>query len=213
MGERWGVLTQDRPTRFVIGGSFGPTEEAAAPAAVVLTRQRTAQQQGVPWLSDGRAVYAEQIRLVYRDPVRTGKPGRPRLQPAAGVGVTQTVKQRVGGRVVRVQVRAVLGPPPACPYTVHVERLNGELRDRLNCLTRKTHAFAKTTTTWDAAVVLQLFEHNWLRAHPALRERLDPPSEGRRYQQRSPAMAMGLTDHIWSWEEFLTHPVYQYSRE
>jgi hypothetical protein len=37
------------------------------------------------------------------------------------------------------------------------------LRDRLACLTRKTHAFAKRELTWDAAVALCLFEHNWMR--------------------------------------------------
>jgi hypothetical protein len=200
----------DRPTRFIIAWSFGPREDAAAPAAVLSTRERTQQGAGVPWLSDGRAVYAEQIRLVYRDPVRTGKRGRPPLQPTAGVALTQTVKQRVGGRLVRVEVRAVVGEPPPCPHTVYIERLNGELRDRLNCLTRKTHGFAKTTRTWDAAVSLQLYEHNWLRAHPALRVPLAQPTAGRRYELRTPAMALGLTDHLWSWEEFLAHPVYQY---
>jgi hypothetical protein len=213
VGERWGVLTVDRPTRLVVAWNFGPSEEAAAPAAVATTRRRTAQAGGVPWLSDGRGVYAEQIRLVYRDPVRTGKRGRPPLPPTPGVALTQTVKERVGGRLVRVSVRAVVGAPPQCPYTVHIERLNGELRDRLNCLTRKTHGFAKTTRTWDGTVILQLFEHNWLRAHPALREPLDPPVAGRRYEQRSPAMAAELTDHIWTWEEFLEHPVYQYHSE
>jgi len=36
--------------------------------------------------------------------------------------------------------------------------------------------------------------------------------EGRRYRRRSPAMAIGLTDHIWSWEEFLTYGHYHYSK-
>ena len=102
----------------------------------------------------------------------------------------------------------------ACPYTVHVERLNGVLRDRLACLTRKTHAFAKTAGTWEAAVTLALFEHNWLRPHPALRQRRPEPSApgARRYQHRSPAMAIGRANHIWTWEEFLTQPVYPYPK-
>jgi hypothetical protein len=29
----------------------------------------------------------------------------------------------------------------------------------------------------------------------------------RRYHRRSPAMAAGLTEHVWSWEEFLNIPV------
>jgi hypothetical protein len=75
------------------------------------------------------------------------------------------------------------------------ERLNGALRDRLACLTRKTHASAKTAAMWDAAVGLALFEYNWMRPHPALRMPLAEPVAGRRYQRRTPAMVLGLTDH------------------
>jgi hypothetical protein len=86
------------------------------------------------------------------------------------------------------------------------------LRDRLNCLTRKTHAFARRVCLWDAAVVLCLFESNRLRSHLCLRALVDDLSEGRRYRRRSPAMAIGLTDHIWSWEEFLAYRHYHYSK-
>jgi hypothetical protein len=40
-------------------------------------------------------------------------------------------------------VRATIGEPVEQPYPVDIERLNGVLRDRLRCLTRKAHAFAK----------------------------------------------------------------------
>ncbi len=150
---------------------------------------------------------------VYRDPQRTGKRGRPPLIPTPGVGLTQAIKQRRRGRIVRVEVRTVMGEPPSCPYAVCVERLNGVLRDRLNALTRKTHGFAKRPETWDALIVLCLFEHNWMRPHPALREEAEGLPDGRRYQQRSPAMAMGLTDHIWTWEEFLILGINHYSTE
>ena len=86
--------------------------------------------------------------------------------------------------------------------TVHVERLNGALRDRLNAITRKTHAFAKRDATFDALVGLQLFDHNFLRPHRALR--LSVAEGVRRYHRRSPAMALGLTDHLWSFQELLT---------
>lgn len=213
MGPRWGCLTQDRPTRFVVAWSFGPSEDEAIPRVVRLTRQRTAGRGGVPWLSDGRDTYRSEICRVYRDPLRTGKRGRPPLVMTPGLHLTQAVKHRQGGRVVRVEVRAVIGDPVACPYVVHLERLNGVLRDRLNALTRKTHAFAKVSDTWDALVTLCLFEHNWMRSHPALREKADGLPEGRRYVQRSPAIAMGLADHIWTWEEFLTFRVNHYKKE
>jgi len=178
---------------------------------VRLTRQRTAQA-GASWVSDGRRVYATAIRRVYWDPQRTGRRGRPPLVLREDVCLKQAVKRRVRGRVVGVEVRPVLGvalrrrhrEAVACPYGVHRERLNGVLRDRLNALTRRTHAFAKGAETWDALVAVCLFEHNWMRPHPALRERVEGLPGGRRYRQRTPAMAIGLTDRVWSWEEFLT---------
>lgn len=108
-----------------------------------------------------------------------------------------SVKHRRKGKVVRIEVRQVLGEPIGCPYAVHEGRLNGVLRDRLNSLTCKTYAFAKREQTWDAGVVLCLFETNWLRPHPALGELADGLPDGRLYWRRTPAMAVGLTDHVW----------------
>jgi len=114
--------------------------------------------------------------------------------------------------LVSVAVRATIGAAVAQPHPVHVERCNGVLRDRLACLTRKTHAFAKATATWDAALSLALFEHNWLRPHPALRRPLLAPIDQRRYLRRTPAMALGLADQPWTWLDFLTQPLPHYGR-
>ena len=210
MGQRWGCLSQDRQSRFVIAWAAASTEEEAAPPVVRMTRKRTYAQIGCAWISDGNPVYAEQIKKVYRDPQPTGKPGRPPLLLRSDVGLTQGVKQREHGRVIGLRVRAVLGQAVSCAVCVCEERLNGLLRDRLNCLTRKTHAFAKHALTWDAAVGLCLFEHNWLKPHQALRQRQAGLLEGRKYLRRTPAMAVSLTDHVWTWEEFLSLPVRQY---
>ena len=40
----------------------------------------------------------------------------------------------------------------------------------------------------------------------------DPASNGHRYRRRTPAMAIGLADHVWSWEEFLTFRYYHYHK-
>jgi hypothetical protein len=52
---------------------------------------------------------------------------------------------------------------------------------------------------------LQLFDHNFHRAHQTLR--LPCEEGGRRYRQQSPALALGLTDHLWSFQELLTSRV------
>jgi hypothetical protein len=124
----------------------------------------------------------------------------------ADVRLTQTIKHRdEHGKLLSVEIRAVLGEIVSEPGTVHIERVNGTLRDRLNALTRKTHAFAKRDAMWDALVSLQRFDHNFHRAHQALKL---PSEEGvRRYRQQSPAMALGLTDHLWSFQELLTSRV------
>lgn len=203
-GPRWGCFSLHRASRFVVSFHAGASEEKAAPHVVRQTRERTAGRRGILWISDGSGSYEKWVRKVYRDPVRTGAVGRPRLVRTPGVGLTQTIKTRENHRIVDVKVRHCFGPEPSDPHTVRVERQNGVLRDRLNCLTRKTHGFAKRDETWDALVVLCLFEHNWLRPHPGLREKAEGLPQGRRYRQRTPAMAIGLTDHLWEWEEFLT---------
>ena len=80
------------------------------------------------------------------------------------------------------------------------------------CAHTPATADAQRVCLWDAAVVLCVFERNWLRSHRCLRERAEDCSSGRRYRRRRPAMAIGLTDHIWSWEEFLTYRHHHYSK-
>jgi hypothetical protein len=205
VGERRGCLVIDRASRFVVAYASGPREEALALQAVRQAHQRAAGRP-LAWCSDGWRPYPPVIRRVYRQPVRTGRRGRPALRLPAGVALTQSIKHRdVHGHLLRVETRATFGAPVQPPALVHVERRHGVCRDRLNALTRKTHAFAKTTPTWDALLSLHLFEQNWMRPHPALRVAV--AASDRRYARRTPAMALGLTDHGWTWREFLTTPV------
>jgi len=205
-------VSVDRPSRFIVAWAAGPRTAALADAVVRTTRQRTAGQAGVPWISDGWDAYIESITDRYCDPMPVVIHGWRLLQRTPGVGLTQAVKHRRGRRLTKVEVRAPIGTAVAQPYTVHIERFNGVLRDRLACLTRTTHAFAKDTPTWDAAVGLSIFERNWLRPHPALRQPLPVPEQGRHYQQRTPAMALGLTDHRWTLIEFLMRPAPHHQR-
>ena len=193
---------QDRDSRFVVACATGPLNEELIEHAVSTTVERT-HQRPLCWFSDGWQGYRSILLRAYRKPVRTGKRGRPPLVIPETLTLTQTVKHRdEHGRLLSVEIRAALGVSLEPAGTVHVERLNGALRDRLNALTRKTHAFAKRDDTWDALVGLQLFDHNFQRAHQALRL---PRGEGvHRYHHRSPAMALGLTDHRWSFQELLT---------
>jgi len=196
---------QDRDSRFVVACATGPLSEDLIEQAVTATVTRTHQRE-LHWFSDGWHGYRSILVRAYRQRVLTGKRGRPPWVVPSTVTLVQTVKHRdEHGRLLSVEIRAALGAGIEPAGTVHVERLNGALRDRLNALTRKTHAFAKRDATWDALVGLQLFDHNFQRAHRALRL---PGGDGvHRYQHRSPAMALGLTDHLWSFQALLTSRV------
>ena len=187
---------QDRDSRFVVACASGPLSEELIERAVTTSVERTHQRE-LHWFSDGWHGYQSILVRAYRKRKFTGKRGRPAWVVPPTVALTQTVKHRdEHGRLLSVEIRAALGAGMEAAGTVHVERLNGALRDRLNALTRKTHAFAKRDATWDGLVGLQLFDHNFHRAHQALRL---PCADGvRRYHHRSPARALGLTDHLWS---------------
>jgi hypothetical protein len=193
---------QDRDSRFVVACATGPLSEDLIEHAVSTTVERTHQRE-LHWFSDGWHGYQHILVRAYRQRKLTGKRGRPALVVPETVTLTQTIKHRdEHGRLLSVEIHAALGATMEPAGTVHVERLNGALRDRLNALTRKTHAFAKRDATFDALVGLQLFDHNFHRAHRALR--LSGGDDIHRYHHRSPAMALGLTDHLWSFHELLT---------
>jgi hypothetical protein len=183
-------------------------DEALAAAAVVQAKERTGGRP-FAWCADGWREYRPVLTKAYRREVRTGKPGRPPRRVPDELALTQRIKHcDPHGRLLEIEIKATIGASVPQPHTVRVERLNGVLRDRLNGLTRKTHAFAKTAGTWDALLDLAIFEHNWVRPHPALRQPRVGPTRRQdpRFEQRTPAMTLGLTDQPWSWIDFLHMP-------
>jgi hypothetical protein len=193
---------------IVAHASARPHDAALAAAAVARAKARTGDRP-FAWCGDGWREYRPVLTEAYRQVVRTGKPGRPPRRVPDELALTQRIKHcDPHGRLLSIETKATIGPPVPQPYTVRVERLNGVLRDRLNSLTRKTHAFAKIADTWDALLGLAIFEHNWLRSHPALRRPLVGPTlpQHLRFERRTPAMALALADRPWTWTELLTTP-------
>jgi IS1 family transposase len=201
-------MSVERASRFVVAWASGPRDQALADTIVTTTRDRLERGRVVTFVTDGWEAYETAVKRAYWErEASAANPNWTILKPTATVRLTQAIKHRHGRRLVAVEVRATIGDPVELPYAVYLERLNGTLRDRLGCLTRKTHAFAKAAATWDALFSLAVFARNWIRPHLALRRPLVESLDGRRYEPRSPAMALGLSDHLWSWEEFLRLPV------
>ena len=93
--------------------------------------------------------------------------------------------------------------------TALIERLNLTLRQALAPLARKTYSFCKEREQMRRRVLFFQVFYNMARPHQSLRTPL-PMRERRRmgairprWRERTPAMAAGLTDHIWPFRELL----------
>src|SRR5216683_3923687 len=86
--------------------------------AVTLTVTRTLGRP-VDWCSDGWRGYKAILTRAYRQPVHTGRPGRPSLQVSPDVRLTQTIKHRdEHGKLLSIEIRAALGEVIPEPATV-----------------------------------------------------------------------------------------------
>jgi transposase-like protein len=165
---------------------------------------------------------------VWQQPQRKGNRGRypkPRRMPCAGLLYAQVVKVRDHGRVVEVRTKVVFGDSDtiatrlaASPvsYTVNtsfVERDNLTQRQHNRRLTRRTNGFSKELSWFEKQLWLSMAYSHLVLPHLSLRQRLPVPEptrgtgSPRRWQQRTPAMAAGITDHIWSTAELLSYRV------
>jgi hypothetical protein len=82
-------------------------------------------------------------------------------------------------------------PDPDRISTSYVERQNLTMRMGMRRFTRLTNGFSRKVENLADAVSLHFTHYNFARPHSALKERYP----------RTPAMAAGVTDHIWSLEE------------
>lgn len=163
-------------------------------------------------VTDGFASYKSQAFKLFREPLRTGKAGRPRLVLPGEVMIARVIKRRLRQRrrVVEVIRHVIAGTEAevisrvigtqrsmrALINTAYIERLNATFRARLAPLVRRTRAGAHKQTTLEAGMWLVGGCYNFLWAHRSLRG-----------ERTTPAMAARLTDHRWSMEELVSFPV------
>jgi len=146
-------------------------------------------------------------------------PGRPRKEPRRVVDpelcYAQIDKHRAGGRVVEVCRRIVFGSTEVVTEilgdkqinTSYVERDNLTSRQSNGRLVRKTLSHSKKDYYLQRHLDLEDAVFNFVRPHQALRVTLPRPIHGRKWQPRTPAMAAGLIDHIWTMEELLSYRI------
>ena len=150
-------MSVERPSRFVVAWASGPRDDTLADVIVTATRDRTGASAAITYVTDGWEAYETAVKRAYWErEAYAANPNWAILKPTDRVRLTQAIKHRKGRRLARVEGSATIGAPAALPYPVHIERFNGVLRDRLGCLTRKTHAFAKEIALWDALFSLDV---------------------------------------------------------
>jgi IS1 family transposase len=188
-------------------------------------RRRTGGRLMRLMTSDDYPAYETAILAAYGEtvtPARTGRRGRPRapykVAPAGLVHATVT-KRREKGRVVEVGTRVVFGTIAAALAalsiskvsrainTSFVERAHATDRHRNARKARKTYRFSKSWRHHEAATYLSLYCYNFCWP---VRTLTIVDTAGHRVR-RSPAMAAGLTDHVWSMSEWLSRPAVQRS--
>ena len=198
-----------------MGRGIGQTETDAAIELWRQIQQRTGHATSPPpVLSDGWGGHREALVEVYGQiPEYKGR-GRPptRKQPVKGWHYTQMVKQRDDtGILVGVEVRVIYGDDTTLTRTgtrtTCVERTHLTSRLMNGRLVRKTLGFSKRLAMLRASCIWEDAVYNLTRSVKTLR--LDQSEcTDYRWIHRSPAMAAGLTNHIWSIRQVLmTVPV------
>jgi IS1 family transposase len=218
-GRQWVWVSFAPEFRVMSAALVGPRTLDTAQEVVAVTKARVA---GIPaFFSDGFTCYLAALIAAFHvvTPfVRTGKRGRPRkprCQPHPDLVYGQLVKQKRQGKLVTLSTRVVLGAARlahlGCTIsTAVVERVNLTLRQALAPLARKTASFCKDRERLrQRGVFFQAF-YNVARPHMSVRQPLPLHARTRRgaicprWQKRTPAMAAGVTDHVWTFPELLT---------
>ena len=218
-GRQWLWVSFDPQFRLLLAVFVGPR---TFDSALRLIQMTAAVVRGIPcFFSDGFSAYLPALMAVYHQIKtfpRTGKRGRPRnpiVEPHPDLVYAQVVKEKKQGRLQTLSERIVCGANRLKELgfsisTSLIERLNLTLRQALAPLTRKTLSFCKDREQLRKRVCFFQAFYNFARPHMSLRlplaiEDRSPAGLIRpRWRHRTPAMAAGLSDHIWSFRELLT---------
>jgi hypothetical protein len=183
--------------------------QAAIEAFEQLKSSRGHPHSPPPLVSDGWGGYDEAMVEVWgKVPEYRGK-GRPptKKRPGADWRYLQMVKQREDRRVIGTKAKTIYGDEREVldllgASTSYVERTNLTSRHMNGRLVRKTLGYSKELEMLRASSIWEDAVYNLGRALKTLRTE-NPEATNRRWKRRSPAMAAGLTDHIWEIEELL----------
>jgi IS1 family transposase/transposase-like protein len=218
-GRQWVWSSCAPEYRRILAAVVGPR---TFESALQLMQMTAAVVLGVPcFFSDGfsgslSALIAASHTL--KTFPRTGKRGRPKKsvqEPPPDLVYGQVIKKKRQGRLQELVYRVCCGGERLKELglsmsTSLIERLHLTLRHALAPLVRKSQSFCKDRIQMRRRVTLFQAFDNFARPPMSLRLSLpepEPHASGLirpKWCHRTPGMAAGLTDHIWTFRELLT---------
>ena len=198
-------------SRLRIGSVIGKSEEGIAPQLMKQVKMHEPSEGPPALATDGKGAYREAMLETWgKVPEYSGQGVPPKLpKPGKNWHYLQVIKKRKGGKLESVRIKVIYGDPEKVKaklggHTSYVERTHLTSRTMNGRLVRKTLSFSKELRLLKASSALEDAIYNFTRSVRTLRVELPNPSKQARWQQRSPAMAAGLTDHIWTVQDLLT---------
>ena len=218
-GIAWLAMALQVSTRLWLGGVVSAHRDGKLITHLIQQVRRCALYRGLLFCVDGFSAYVSSIQKVFRTPIFTGKRGRPHLREWEHICIVQVIKQVSRKRVVGVIRRVAQGTSEQVEsllkqtqntlhgHVAYIERLNGTFRSRIAALARRGRSLARQSETLHQAMYLVGTVYNFCAAHKSLRQVLYLPHNSRRWIPRTPAIAAGITDHIWTMQELLSYQV------
>jgi hypothetical protein len=189
------------------------------------TVQRIINPQSIVLYSDGFSLYESLFPELFGVPFQASKSthlGRrcaTQYRIPRSLAHVQIIKQRQGRKLVTVEVRVAHGSQVRVELentrlgfnianTSAIERNNGSSRESTMFMGRKGLSFARLPRSRVYAAQIARLSYNWVRTNRSLRVALVEPIGRKRFMQRTPAMAIGITSRVWSWAELVVTPVW-----
>ena len=226
-GDSWDHVAFDPEHRLVVAVVPGKRSAANCHRLVEEFARRTGHRIMELMTSDDYPSYKVAILDVYGlrcVPLKLAHPGRsgqqrslPFKRPPPALNYARLCKRREKGRVVKVDVEVVYGSDASVRAALKqsavsraanvsfVERHNGTDRHRNARKNRGTYRFSKEWRMHEAMTWFTMYSYNFCWP---VRTLASVDRSGARHP-RTPAMAAGLTDHLWSLREWLAMPVRQ----
>ena len=175
--------------------------------------------------SDAYPAYEGAILQVYGTEVTTTPTGResqrmvPEQVAPPELTYATVEKRRRSGRVVEILVHLIFGTMRGLAGALRLSkvsrRVNVSFLERYHATdrhkdarkVRKTYTFSKDWQVHESMTYFTIYSYNFCWAVRTLNER----GEDGRVHARSPAMAAGLADHVWTMREWITMPAIQYA--